>query len=166
MCAAVGGASMTEMSTRVIGWPILGVLVAAVIGAGAIAISAGQNRSAVLATLARPAIPAKTTSFNVRDGGYSVVVRMSPNRASTTNWLNVKLSRHGRLAAIARTHVAFSMPAMNMWNGFTSRLSARDGAMAGAIPVLGMAGVWQLRLTIADAGGHRLVAVVNDRLSS
>jgi hypothetical protein len=42
----------------------------------------------------------------------------------------------------------------------------RSGVMAGAVPVLGMAGVWQLRLTIAEAAGRPIVAVVNDRLSS
>jgi hypothetical protein len=109
------------MSTRVIRWPVLGVFAAVPLAIAALAISAGQNRAAPLASLERPATSVKATSFMVHKSGYRVVVELSPNRASTTNWLSVKLSRHGRPAAVAGARLAFSMPVMNMWDGTPAR---------------------------------------------
>src|SRR5690349_11441963 len=106
MRVAICGASMTRMSIRSTRWPILGVFAVGLVAIAALAISAGQHRAGPLATLERPATPVRGTSFVVHDGGYRVVLELSPNRASTANWLSVKVSRHGRPAAIARTRVA------------------------------------------------------------
>ena len=79
-----------------------------------------------------------------------MVVALGPNRASVANRLAIRLTDHGRPVSGARVRVSFSMPSMGMWNAYTAVLTpAGAGRYAGTVPVLGMAGQWQLRIDVA-----------------
>ena len=161
------------MSTRPVHLTRLSALglVAVVLGVAVVlAESTGPNRAAVLSALQRPApaAPARaTTRFALHEAGYRVTVELSPNIASTPNRLSVAVTRNGRPVDLARVRVTYSMPAMNMWNAFSSSFgSDRTGSYVATEPVLGMAGLWQLRFTVLEHGGRRLTAVIDDRLHS
>ena len=144
-------------------------LIPVVLGTIAVlAASTGPNRAAVFSALERPATPAPAppaTKFVVDREGYRVQVKVSPNLASRPNRLLVTVTRHGRPVKVDRVGASFSMPAMNMWNALTSSLhSTQHGGYAGTEPVLGMAGLWQLRFTVVGPGGRRFTAAIDDRL--
>ena len=161
----------SHMSTRpvhLIRLSTLG-LIPVVLGTIAVlAATSGPNRAAVFSALERPATPAPAppaTKFVVDREGYSVQVKVSPNLASRPNRLLVTVTRHGQPVKVDRVGASFSMPAMNMWNALTSSLrSAQHGGYAGTEPVLGMAGLWQLRFTVVGPGGRRFTAAIDDRL--
>ncbi len=153
------------MSARPLSWPVLGLLAAALAALVGLAVTAGQNRAAVLSELQRPA-GVQTTTWVVDRGTYRLRVELSPNRAGYPNHLLLSLTDGGRRSQIDSARVTFSMPAMNMWNVFTSSLRhTRTGAYIADEPVLGMAGRWRLSFTLA-VGGRRLGYAVVDRMSS
>jgi hypothetical protein len=65
----------------------------------------------------------------------------------------------------AQVSVSFSMPAMDMWSGLTTQIPASGpGTYSATEPILGMPGVWQLRVTINARGRPATSLLVNDRL--
>jgi hypothetical protein len=132
-----------------------------------------QSRSSVLAQLQRPATSVGTTvgpgpaRATLHVGGYTIGLALTPNRASVRDQLAITLTRGGRPLAGARVTIGFSMPAMNMWNGLRSsaRRSA-NGVYLANEPVLGMPGVWQLRLRIAPAASAPMAITVDDQMRS
>jgi hypothetical protein len=132
-----------------------------------------QQGRALLAALQRPA---RTAAANmgpgpatavVRDGRYQLTIGLHPNRASRHDRLALRLTKDGRAIANARVAVTFSMPQMNMWGAFTTVLvPGPGGAYTGPEPVLGMPGLWQLRLKVTVDGRSSLIALVNDRMGS
>lgn len=98
--------------------------------------------------------------------GYLMTVALTPNRADGPIRLSVHLRRGGRPVDRARIEVAFSMPSMNMWNGYATRLSAvGHGTYAATVPVLGMPGRWRLRLALTMHAGAPLPITIDDRLA-
>ena len=161
---------------RVRAWVAAAVL-AALLGIGALALSPTQGRHALLAQLQKPATSAQPVApgrgladparFVRRSGtGYSVTVTLTPNHANGPIALSMSLFGHGRALSGARTRVSFSMPSMNMSNAYTAPLRASaDGHYAAAIPVLGMAGRWRLRLAVTPRSGRPFDVVVDDRIA-
>lgn len=130
------------------------------------------SRGALLGQLQRPATqvgarvqPAPVTAIR-RAGPYRVAFRLSPNLASLHNRLSLLITSRGRPLTGARVAVDFSMPAMNMWRALTGRLAAGgNGTYATDLPVLGMPGVWQLRIQIVH-GAAPVSFVLSDRMRS
>jgi hypothetical protein len=146
--------------------------VAALLGITALAATASiPTRHALLDQLQRAAIPqhaAASRDLQVvrRAGnGYSVTVVLTPNRASGPNRLSVRLAGSGRPLGDAQVTVAFSMPSMKMWNGYTATLApAGAGRYLATVPVIGMAGRWQLRLDVVRRAGRGFGVTVDDRM--
>ena len=131
------------------------------------------GRSSVLRQLERPATHG---GVRVASGGLKAVLRgqryrlalgLMPNRAAVRNRLSVQLSDHGRPLDGARVTVTFSMPVMNMWGALTTRLvPTGNGTYTTSLPVLGMAGSWQLRLNADAPGGVSISRTLNDRMGA
>lgn len=147
-------------------WIALAVL-AAIVAGGALALSPTQGRRALLAQLQTAATPAPTAASYVHRSsqGYSILATLTPNRAGGPNSFSLRVSRNGRPVDGAHVRVGFSMPSMNMWNAYTAALSASAGGRYGAnIPVLGMAGLWRLRIDVTSPSGRRIQFTIDDRL--
>ena len=157
---------------------VAAAILAAVLGIGALALSPTQGRRALLDQLQRPAAPRHTTALGnapapgarfVRrsSAGYSVAVALTPNRANEPIGLSIHVLRHGRSLTGARAHASFSMPSMDMWNAYTIALRASAGGRyAAAIPVLGMAGDWRLRIEVKPGSGQPFDVVVDDHIGA
>jgi hypothetical protein len=160
-------------SNRMRTWLLAGAL-AALLGTGALAATASTPaRQTLLDQLQRPAVPHRGPSgpaFDVarRSGSSgSVSVTATPNRASRPNRLSVRVADRGRPLRGAHVTVSFSMPSMRMWNAYTTALSAAGaGRYTAAVPVLGMAGRWQLRVDVAPPGRKRFRLTVDDRVGA
>jgi hypothetical protein len=123
--------------------------------------------------LEQPATPAKPTArtgalkATVRTGSYRLGLQVSPDRASVPNALSVRLTESGRPLNGAHVTVTFSMPEMNMWHVFTSRLTpGRHGTYAAVEPVLGMAGNWQLLVRVTRRDLRSTTFTVADPMGS
>jgi hypothetical protein len=145
--------------------------IAVLVGITALAASAGiPTRHTLLDQLQRAATPAPIPSrsrFQVRRvvDGYSVSVVVTPNHPSGPNGLSVRVAESGRPLRRARVTVAFSMPSMKMWNAYTVTLApAGRGRYAATVPVIGMAGRWQLRLDVSPRVGQAFRIAVADRM--
>ena len=148
-------------------------LVPALAIGGLAATASSQTRGSVLRQLERPAavvrpapaVDARAGKAAITAGGLRFVVRMTPNHAAVHDRLSVAVSAGGRPVAGARVSVSFSMPAMDMWSGLTTQLPASGpGTYSATEPILGMPGVWQLRVTIGAPGQPTTSFLVNDRL--
>jgi hypothetical protein len=158
-------------------WAVAAVL-AALLGLSALALSPTQSRHAVLDQLQRPATPSPTTGLGpataaparfVRRSktGYSVAVTLTPNRANGPIGLSIHVLRRGRALSGVTAQVSFSMPSMNMWNAYGAALRpSAGGRYAAAIPVLGMAGDWRLRIELTPRSGRPFEVVVDDRIAA
>jgi YtkA-like len=146
---------------------LLGVIVALALSAGS------QSRASVLRALQRPAVfPAAFVGPGPFDqalaaGGDTLALRMTPNRASLRNEITTTVTQHGRAVSGVRVTVTYSMPAMDMWNALQMTLvPAGGGGYRANEPVLGMPGIWQLRIMVAPPGARAFTVVVNDRMNS
>jgi YtkA-like len=132
-----------------------------------LALTAGHPAGALRSQLEKPAVSsahANTATFVVRRGPYRLRASLSPNLATRPEQLRVNVMRGGRPVGGARIRVVFSMPAMNMWRAFTSSLiPGARGLYVRQEPVLGMAGLWQLRFDVTGRAG-RFSAVINARM--
>jgi hypothetical protein len=162
-------------------WLILGV-VGAVSAIGVVAAAASTpSRSALMNQLERPATyaPASLGSAaraqvnlgpgeirsQLRVDAQAVALRITPNRASERDRLSLAITKHGRPLDGADVTVAFSMPAMNTWQLLTSHLApAGNGTYTGTEPILGMPGIWQLRLQVTPSTAPAFGLTIDDRM--
>ena len=157
---------------------IVAAVFAVLLGIGALALSPTPGRHALLDQLQRPATAGETTALGhapsaparfVRHSGtgYSVAVTMTPNRANGPIGLSIHVFGRGRPLSGARARVSFSMPSMHMWRAYSAALRASAGGRYGAaIPVLGMAGDWRLRIDLTPRSGRAFDVVVNDHIAA
>jgi hypothetical protein len=174
MPALAGGVALSGVrltSTRTHGW-VAAVLAVALLAGGALAATSSPSRHALLEQLQRPARPSNASP--TRGGqlwrrssmGYLMTVALAPNRADGPIRLSVHVRRSGRPVERARIEVAFSMPSMNMWNGYATRLSAvGHGSYAATVPVLGMPGRWRLRFELTTQGSAPPPITIDDRVA-
>jgi hypothetical protein len=81
--------------------------------------------------------------------------------------VSVRLTRHGRSLTGARVKVSFSMPSMNMWKAYTTVLKpAGIGRYESTVPVLGMAGHWQLRVKVSPRASSAFSVTITDRMGA
>lgn len=96
---------------------------------------------------------------------YTATLQVTPNHASARNRVSVSLSEHGRPLTGAAVSVTFGMPAMGMTDAYASSLPARGGSTyATTEPVLGMPGVWVLRVHVVPAHGAPVDLAAGDLL--
>jgi hypothetical protein len=158
--------------TRVVLATTAALAVIAAIGVLA-ATASPRSRQSLLRALERPASPVTTSvaagrmSASVQGRPYRAGLRLTPNRASARNRLSLLLSSNGRAVRGASVTVSFSMPAMNMWQAFTVRLKpSHTGTYTASVPVVGMAGLWQLRVDVGVPHTARATLIVDDRMRS
>jgi nitrogen fixation protein FixH len=164
---------LTSRQRKTIGIGAGIALVPALAIGGLAATATSQTRGSLLHQLERPAavvrpaaaVDARAGRAAVTAGGLRFLVSMSPNHAAVRDRLTIVVSARGRPVARARVSISFSMPAMNMWSGLTTQIPASGpGTYAATEPILGMPGVWQLRVTIGAPGRPTTSFLVNDRL--
>lgn len=164
---------LTSRQRKTIGIGAGIALVPALAIGGVAATASSQTRGSLLRQLERPAavvrpaaaVDAEGGRAALSAGGLRFLVRMTPNHASVHDRLTIGVFAGGRPVAGARVTVSFSMPAMNMWSGLTTQVPATGpGTYSAAEPILGMPGVWQLRVTITAPGRPATSLLVNDRL--
>ncbi len=153
-------------------WAALAALAAVGAILGLAVTNRSQSRGALLSALQRPApLPVASVGSGpvdhvMRSGPWTITLRRSPNKASLRNRIAVGITENGRPLDGAAVTATYSMPSMNMWNGLRTALPpSGPGGYAVTEPVLGMPGVWQLRIAIAPRGGRALTVVVNDRMN-
>lgn len=149
---------------------IAGCVLAAVLGAGALAATASPpSRQTLMSQLHRAARISRGSGASLFGGtrnGYRVTVLITPDRVTAPDYLSVRVTRHGRVIRGAHVGIAFSMPSMNMWNAYSAPLAATGGRYGATVPVLGMTGDWQLRVLVAPSGARRFAVVMPDRMTS
>jgi len=157
---------------RVRVWAAVAVLPVA--GVGALAATASTpSRRALLNELQTAAVPARPASgpgvriVRPARSGYAIVLSLAPNSASGPNRVSVRVTRHGQSLTGARVKLSFSMPSMNMWQAYTTVLkTSGPGRYKATVPVLGMAGRWQLRVSVSPRSSAAFPVTVTDRMGS
>jgi hypothetical protein len=138
--------------------------------AAAFALASGApSREKLLAAVERPAAPpaSQVRVAVARTGSYRIVLRTGPNRASVTNAISLRVTEAGHPVNGARVTVGFSMPAMDMTHAYTSRPQAGGaGSYTATVPVLGMSGIWHLRVRVVRPGTRAITVNFNDRLGT
>jgi YtkA-like len=155
-------------------WASLGAagLLAVVLAIAALGGGGGvSQRATVYQQLQRPATFASRSvgpgpvSTALQAHGYTLAVRLGPNRASLRNALAIVLRRAGRPVSGARVTVTYSMPSMNMANVFSGRLAqSAAGTYTAEQPVFGMPGAWRLSFSVAVAGQAPVAVALDDRM--
>jgi YtkA-like len=157
---------------RVRVWAAVAVLPVAGVGALAATASTPSRRAVLdqLQTAAAPARPASGPGVRIvhpTRSGYAVVLSLAPNLASGPNRMSVRVTKHGRPLTGARVKLSFSMPSMNMWQAYTTVLTpAGLGRYEATVPVLGMAGRWQLRISVSPRACTAFPVTVTDRMGA
>jgi hypothetical protein len=153
-------------------------VVAALLGATALALSHTQSRRELLYQLQTRAVPARMAAaqrapaadsrFLRRSStGYSVAVTLTPNHARGPISISLHVAGHRGPMSGARVRIGFSMPSMHMRNAYTAALSASGGGhYAATIPVLGMAGDWRLRIELIPRSGRPFAVDVDDHIAA
>lgn len=146
-------------------------LVAGVSGCGAAAgtITVGEPAPATpvsapvqVAAGARRAVgPGAFATAILRDG-YRVAIRVSPNRASTSNRVAVSVRRDGELVRDADVRLTANMEAMDMGVGHY-QLDGRT-LYSARPPAWLMPGLWQLVVSVQPVGGPAVRVALDDLL--
>lgn len=118
------------------------------------AVTAVLGLIAVAALLAaRPSLAAPPPATVVPAAIVTHSVALAPGRAGAVNRLTLRLSSAGRPLSAASVTVAFSMPAMDMFDAFTVAAHAvSPGTYLASVPVVGMAGAWRLDVRVGRPG--------------
>ncbi|MES1248811.1 MAG: copper resistance protein CopC [Actinomycetota bacterium] len=127
------------------------VLVAAAIAAAAVLSSLPPPPKALasLGTVSAHTGPgAVVRAFD--DGGYHVVLHVSPNRAAMPNAFAVQLSRNGNPVHGAAVTLRFTMLDMEMPAQEYTLPETRPGTYARTIPALVMVGRWGLQISVGS----------------
>jgi hypothetical protein len=146
-----------------------GIVTASVLALLAVAIAtATPSRRALLSQLERPAIVvgrAHATKVLAHPRFYGIAVDLTPDRARVPNTLSIRLTRNGAGLSGGRVAIAFSMPAMDMRNVLTLDATPTGrGTYAATIPVLGMAGDWQIAVRATRGNSRPLAFSVDARM--
>ena len=98
---------------------------------------------------ARTAIGPGPVTHILGTGRYRLELHLTPNRATGTGTLLLKLRNGDHAVNGARIHAGFTMLAMDMGQISTRLRQTGPGTYAARIPALRMPGRWRLRLEIA-----------------
>ncbi|HVS85328.1 MAG TPA: copper resistance protein CopC [Gaiellaceae bacterium] len=98
----------------------------------------------------------------VRAGGYSLALRISPNRVGVANSFAVGLSRNGTPVTGADVTLVFNMLEMQMGQLEYQLVETSPGVYTRRAPALVMAGRWSLAFTVTPKRGTPFSALVVD----
>jgi YtkA-like len=153
---------------------LLVTLVAGVLGLLSIAALSmqTQTRASVMAQLQRPAHQIKANGSEFSASARSALVRLNLtlaiNRAGALDPARVSvLGVDGRPVGDAQVMLTYSMPSMNMWHVYSSRLEpdvSRAGSYSGTEAALGMAGRWRITVTVALRAGRTERFALSDQM--
>jgi copper transport protein len=147
---------------RLVGGEI--VIVAAVIFAAAILTSLAPPAKA-LAEIGEPDArvgPGPVTSSFERNG-YTLDVRVAPNRAAAENEFSVALKRDGRPVSKADVTATFAMLDMEMGRQAYALKETSPGVYSRRLPALVMVGHWGITYDVEPPGGAPFDIVVVNR---
>jgi hypothetical protein len=131
-----------------------------------------QTRASVMGQLQRPAhqINASGSKFSAsaRSVHGRINLTLAINRAGAIDPARVRvLGVDGKPVGDAQVMLTYSMPSMNMWHVYSSRLEpevSRPGSYSGTEAVLGMAGRWRITVTVALRAGSTERFVLSDQM--
>jgi hypothetical protein len=120
-----------------------------------------QTRASVAAELQRPAhqinVSGSKFSASARSVHARINLTLAVNRAGAVDPARVSiLGVDGRPVSDAQVMLTYSMPSMNMWHVYSSRLEPdirRAGSYSATEAVLGMSGRWLITVTVALRAG-------------
>ena len=130
--------------------------------------------AAVLSSLAPPskALGAETSALAqvgpgpvasvVREGGYTLKVLVTPNKAAAPNDFALKITKGGKPVVGASVTVTFAMLDMEMANQTYALSESGPGVYSHPAPALVMVGHWGLAFTVTPQGGQPFTALVVD----
>jgi copper transport protein len=101
----------------------------------------------------------------LRQGGYTMVVRVDPNRAALPNTFSLRLSRNGRPVTGATVIARFDMLDMDMSTLSYTMPETAPGLYERSAPALVMVGHWGLTYEVTPRAGAPLRFVVVDKAS-
>lgn len=121
----------------------------AVLGAGAALCAAG----------AAPALAADVgpgpVATRLVHGPHHLLLRISPNRATSANAIELTVTRAGKPLRHARVTLSFTMTAMGMGPTAIPLMETRPGVYSFTGRPMVMGGSWGLALSVAPRGGSR-----------
>jgi copper transport protein len=140
------------------------VIVAAVIVAAAVlsSLAPPSKALAALGEVSAHVGPGPVTSV-VERNGYTLQVRVTPNRAAQQNEFSLALNRDGRPVTGANVTATFAMLDMEMGQQAYDLKESDPGVYKHAAPALVMVGHWGITFDVEPPGGQPFDATVIDR---
>jgi len=124
---------------------------------------------AAVPVAATTALPAATLDVGpgavrnvLRRDGYSVTIRVTPNRANTPNRVVVAVSEYGEPVTGARVELTASMLTMDM--GTAHYRLAGDGTYSVRTPAWLMPGLWEIAVRVHPRGAQAVSFGLADRM--
>jgi copper transport protein len=156
------GAPATVLLRRLVS--VEAVIVAAVIVAAAVlsSLAPPSKALAALGTVSAHVGPGPVASV-VERNGYTLQVRVTPNRAAQQNLFSLALNREGRPVTGANVTATFAMLDMEMGQQAYDLKESRPGVYTHAAPALVMVGHWGITFDVEPPGGQPFDATVVDR---
>jgi copper transport protein len=99
----------------------------------------------------------------VKKNGYTLKVRVAPNRAAIQNMFAVEVTKDGKPVTGADVVLDFDMLDMQMQQQSYKLAETRPGVYVRSAPALVMVGHWGLGFTVTPPGGEPIEALVVDR---
>jgi copper transport protein len=98
----------------------------------------------------------------VRSGGYTLALKVDPNRAAVPNRFEVSLRKGGRVVAGARVTAAFAMLDMEMGTQSYTLEETAPGTYGREAPALVMVGHWGLTFDVEPPDGAPFTVTILD----
>jgi copper transport protein len=99
----------------------------------------------------------------VKKNGYTLEVRVAPNRAAIPNTFAVEVTKDGQPVTGADVVLDFDMLDMQMQQQSYKLAETRPGVYSRSAPALVMVGHWGLGFTVTPRNGQPIEALVVDR---
>jgi copper transport protein len=99
----------------------------------------------------------------VRRSGYTIDIRVSPNRAAVPNDFEVRLTKNGKPVRGASVTTTFLMLDMEMGEQAYQLQEVAPGVYRHSAPALVMVGHWGLEYAVTPPGGRELDVLVLDK---
>ena len=155
--------------------PATATLLRRLVGAEVVLVAAIVFAAAVLSSLPPPAkalgdlggarvhVGPGPVSKTVEHDGYTLEVRVTPNRAAQPNKFAVSITRDGKPVTGADVTATFAMLDMEMGQQGTRSRRSRPGCTATSAPALVMVGHWGITFQVEPPGGQPFDVVLVDR---
>jgi copper transport protein len=156
------GAGASSLLRRLVSGEV--VIVAGAIFAAAILTSlAPPSKALASVSKAKARVGPGPVSQTVREGDYTVHVRVNPNRAAVPNQFAVQVSKSGKPVRKADVTATFAMLDMEMGQQAYHLPETGPGVYSRAAPALVMVGHWGLNFEVAPPGVAPFSVLVVDK---